>query len=103
MSNACSLPRDWVALKDKLAAEMAPPLLERADRFGTLARFALMDRVKHANETAGTLRGRLERSAQSPRGYSPELAGRMALQLHLVRAGIKDAFDNSPGRGCADR
>ena len=88
---------DWGALKDKLAAEMASSgFWERADRFGTLARFALMDRVKHANETAGTLRGRLERSAQSPRGYSPELAGRMALQLHLVRAGIKDAFDNSP-------
>ena len=59
----------------------------RADRFGTLARFALMDRVKHANETAEALRARLARYAKSPRGYSAELCGRLALQLHLSRRG----------------
>ncbi len=88
---------EWTALKDQLYDAMTTPdFWSRPDRFGTLARFALMDRVKLASETANTLKGRLTRSAQSPRGYSAELSGRLALQLHLVKDGIKDAFDNSP-------
>ncbi len=91
------LSPEWGALKDKLGADMAAAdFWSRPDRFGTLARFALMDRVKLAHETAGTLKGRLTRSAQSPRGYSAELSGRLALQLRLVKEGIRDAFDDSP-------
>ena len=33
---------------------------------------------------------------RSPPRYSAELSGRFALQLHLIREGIKDAFDNAP-------
>ena len=88
---------DWEALKEKLNAAMtASDFWSRPDRFGTLARFALMDRVKLASETAGTLKNRLTRSAQSPRGYSAELSGRLALQLHLVKEGVRDAFDDCP-------
>ncbi len=88
---------EWDALKDKLNAAMAAAdFWSRPDRFDTLARLALMDRVKLASETAGTLKSRLTRSAQSPRGYSAELSGRLALQLHLVKDGMQDAFDNSP-------
>jgi len=55
-----------------------------------------MDRVKAATETANALRGRLARYTLSPRRYSAELSGRLALQLHLVKEGIRDAFDNAP-------
>jgi ATP-dependent Clp protease ATP-binding subunit ClpC len=88
---------DWEALKSTLSTEMASAdFWNRANRFGTLARFALMDRVKHANETAEALRTRLARYAQSPRGFSAELCGRLALQLRLVDEGIKDVFEDSP-------
>jgi ATP-dependent Clp protease ATP-binding subunit ClpC len=68
----------------------------RDDRFNTLARFALMDRVKAAAETANALRRRLERHGRRPPRYSAELSGRLALQLHLIREGIEDAFADSP-------
>jgi ATP-dependent Clp protease ATP-binding subunit ClpC len=88
---------EWDALKNQLNAVMAAAdFWSRPDRFGTLARLALMDRVKLASETAGTLKSRLTRSAQSPRGYSAELSGRLALQLHVVKDGMQDAFADSP-------
>jgi ATP-dependent Clp protease ATP-binding subunit ClpC len=88
---------EWNALKDQLAEEMSSAdFWNRADRFETLARFALMDRVKSAAETANALRGRLQRYIRSPGRYSAELSGRLALQLHLIREGIRDAFDNAP-------
>jgi ATP-dependent Clp protease ATP-binding subunit ClpC len=88
---------EWEELKNKLAEDMASAdFWNRPDRFGTLARFALMDRVKLATETANGLKGRVARYSRSPRRFSAELSARLALQLHLVRHGIKDAFDNAP-------
>jgi ATP-dependent Clp protease ATP-binding subunit ClpC len=88
---------EWNGLKEQLTEEMsAADFWTRPDRFATLARFALMDRVKAAAETANALRRRLERYNRSPPRYSAELGGRLALQLHLVREGIKDAFENAP-------
>jgi ATP-dependent Clp protease ATP-binding subunit ClpC len=88
---------EWNGLKEKLSDDMsAADFWSRPDRFVTLARFALMDRVRAAAETANALRRRLERYNRSPPRYSGELSGRLALQLHLVRAGITDAFENSP-------
>jgi ATP-dependent Clp protease ATP-binding subunit ClpC len=55
-----------------------------------------MDRVKSAKETADALRGRAARYSRSPRRYSAELSGRFALQLHLIREGIKDAIEDAP-------
>ncbi len=88
---------EWEELKNKLTEEMASAdFWSKPDRFGTLARFALMDRVKLATETANALKGRVARYSRSPRGYSAELSGRLALQLFVVREGIKDAFDDAP-------
>ena len=88
---------EWDGLKETLAEEIAAAdFWNRPDRFGTLARFALMDRVKSAAETANALRGRLGRYSRTPARYSAELSGRLALQLHLIREGIKDVFDNAP-------
>jgi hypothetical protein len=88
---------EWNGLKDELSEEMsAGDFWNRADCFDTLARFALLDRVKAAAETADVLRRRLEKYNRSPPRYSAELSGRLALQLHLIREGIKDAFDNAP-------
>jgi ATP-dependent Clp protease ATP-binding subunit ClpC len=88
---------EWSDLKDRLIADMASPdFWSRTDRFATLARFALMDRIKSAAETATALRGRAARYNRSPRRYSAELSGRFALQLHLIREGIKDALENAP-------
>jgi ATP-dependent Clp protease ATP-binding subunit ClpC len=88
---------EWEELREKLTDEMASAdFWSRPDRFGTLARFALMDRVKAATESANALRGRVARYSRSPRRYSAELSGRFALQLHLIREGIKDALDDAP-------
>jgi ATP-dependent Clp protease ATP-binding subunit ClpC len=88
---------EWDGLKEKLAEEIAAAdFWNRSDRFDALARFALMDRVKSALETANALRGRLGRYSRTPARYSAELSGRLALQLHLVREGIRDTFDNAP-------
>jgi ATP-dependent Clp protease ATP-binding subunit ClpC len=88
---------EWNELKDKLTDEMSSSdFWSTPQRFGTLARFALMDRVKAATETANALRGRLARYTQSPRRYSAELSGRFALQLYLVNDGIRDALDDAP-------
>jgi ATP-dependent Clp protease ATP-binding subunit ClpC len=87
---------DWSDLKERLTAEMSSAdFWHRPDRFGVLARFALMDRVKAAAETAHALRDRALRYSRSPRRYSAELNGRLALQLYLIREGIRDAFDNA--------
>jgi ATP-dependent Clp protease ATP-binding subunit ClpC len=87
----------WTDLKDRLAGEMASSdFWSRPERFATLARFALMDRVKSAAETANALRGRAARYSRSPRRYSAELCGRLALQLHLIREGIRDALEDAP-------
>jgi ATP-dependent Clp protease ATP-binding subunit ClpC len=87
----------WEELKDRLTEEMAAAdFWSRPDRFRTLARFALMDRVKAATESANALRGRVARYSRSPRRYSAELSGRFALQLHLVREGIGDALEDAP-------
>jgi ATP-dependent Clp protease ATP-binding subunit ClpC len=87
----------WSGLKDRLSEEMSSDdFWKREDRFNTLARFALMDRVKAAAETANALRRRSERYNRAPPRYSAELSGRLALQLHLIREGVEDAFDNAP-------
>jgi ATP-dependent Clp protease ATP-binding subunit ClpC len=87
----------WDELKTTLTDEMAAAdFWTRSDRFGTLARFALMDRVKAATETANALRGRVARYSRSPGHYSAELSGRLAQQLYLIKQGIEDATGNAP-------
>jgi ATP-dependent Clp protease ATP-binding subunit ClpC len=88
---------EWEGLKEKLSEDMSSAeFWSRRDRFDTLARLALMDRVKAAMESAAALRVRLARGTRTQHPYSADLMGRLALQLHLVKDGIKDAIDSAP-------
>ena len=88
---------EWENLKESLSGDMSSAdFWSRPDRFNTLARLALMDRVRSAAETADALRTRLARGSRRLRPYSAELSGRLALQLHLIKEGIKDAIDDAP-------
>ena len=68
----------------------------RPDRHATLARLALIDRVRAAASTAQSLRERLVKGTERSGKHSREMIGRVALQLHLIKAGIKDAFEGAP-------
>lgn len=88
---------DWEALKDSLAGEMAhPEFWTRPDRQRVLARFAAMDRVKAAVDTAVSLRDRLGRSSGASGRVSRQMIERLALQLHLVGHGVADVIEESP-------
>jgi len=88
----------WEQLRDSLALQMsAPDFWNRTDRHGSLARFALVDRVGAAAQTARSLLDRYERSVKRPSGhYSKDLAGRLASQLWLVERGMRDALEDRP-------
>ena len=66
----------------------------RPDRHATLARLALMDRVKAAMEHGGArcARAAAQRHASARGKSSRELVGRLALQLHLLKEGIRDVY-----------
>ena len=86
----------WEELKARLSNNMlAPDFWTRSDRHDSLARLALMDRVKVAMSTAESLRARLTKGAGTGK-YSRELVGRLALQLHLVREGVRDVTEAAP-------
>lgn len=87
----------WEDLKSGLSeAMLGADFWARPDRHETLARLALMDRVKAAMHTADALRTRLARGTQRSGRSSRELVARLALQLHLLKAGIRDAHERSP-------
>jgi ATP-dependent Clp protease ATP-binding subunit ClpC len=94
---------DWERRKLALSNEMiAPDFWSRPQRYETLARFALMDRVAAADATADALRGRLARGSgggrpeNDSRHYSRELIARLAQSLYLVKEGLKDALEGAP-------
>ena len=87
----------WEDLHDRLGREMsASGFWQRRDRKGILARFALMDRVRQAARTIGSLRDRLGKSSGKLGQYSRELVSRLALQVHLVQHGINDVMEDAP-------
>ncbi len=93
---------DWAAAKAALASRMSEAAFwQDPTRHETLARYALMDRITAAAETASRLAARLQRGtrpangAQSP-AYSRELIGRLGLQVHLVKAGLRDLDEAAP-------
>jgi ATP-dependent Clp protease ATP-binding subunit ClpC len=87
----------WEDLKGALTDQMTPAdFWSRPDRYETLARLALMDRVKTAAATAESLRARLAKGTERTGKYSRELVGRLALQLHLLKEGIKDVMESAP-------
>jgi len=88
---------EWEQLKARLSAAMLESgFWSRPDRFETLARLALLDRVRAAADTGQSLRSRLERGTERAGKSSRELIARLALQLHLVKEGIRDAFAGEP-------
>jgi ATP-dependent Clp protease ATP-binding subunit ClpC len=87
---------DWERLKLALSNEMsAPDFWSKPQRYRSLARLALMDRVAAAARTADALGARLARGAGGPGRYSRELVARLALSLYLVKAGLADAFEDA--------
>jgi ATP-dependent Clp protease ATP-binding subunit ClpC len=89
--------REWDALKQRLSAEMSDSeFWKSSDRFHRLARLALMDRVTAAAGTVEALRGRLDRTVHHSGNYSRELISRLALQVFLVKEGVRDVFDDAP-------
>lgn len=87
----------WQDLKDRLSDAMAArDFWSRPDRHETLSRLALVDRVKTAAATADSLRTRLAKGTERTGKSSRELVGRLALQLHLVKEGIRDVLESAP-------
>ncbi len=87
----------WEDLKADLADRMlATDFWTRHDRQATLSQLALMDRVKAAAGTAQALRTRLAKGTEHAGKSSRELIQRLALQLHLIKEGIDDVFDEAP-------
>ena len=87
----------WDDAKLQLSEAMAAAdFWSRPDRHETLARLALMDRVKAATATADSLRARLAKGTERTGKHSRELTGRLALQLHLVKEGIRDVMERAP-------
>jgi len=87
----------WEEIKAGLAGAMAVEgFWQRPDRHETLARLALMDRVRTAAGTAEALRGRLAKGTERTGKFSRELVGRLALQLHLIEEGIRDVLESAP-------
>jgi ATP-dependent Clp protease ATP-binding subunit ClpC len=88
---------EWEELKVTLSEPMrAPDFWSRPDRHRTLARLALMDRVKAAASTASSLRERLANSARHTGKSSRELVSRLAQQLHLIKEGMRDVREDAP-------
>jgi len=87
----------WETLKGELSAAMLEAgFWSNPDRHATLARLALMDRVKAAAETARSLKARLDKGSERAGKASRELVSRIALQIHLVGEGIKDVQAKAP-------
>jgi ATP-dependent Clp protease ATP-binding subunit ClpC len=88
---------EWEDLKNRLSQTMlAPDFWTRPARHETLARLALIDRIKAAASTAESLRARLAKAMQRAGKSSRELVGRLALQLHLIKQGIADVQECAP-------
>jgi ATP-dependent Clp protease ATP-binding subunit ClpC len=86
----------WTAIEMAITDDMQQPgFWDRPDRFRVLARYALVDRVKAAIETAKGLDARLQRSSAGGRA-SRDLVARLASQLYLIEHGIDDAVTGEP-------
>ena len=87
----------WEALKTELSAPMLDAAFwSKPERYATLSRLALMDRVRAAAETARSLKTRLDKGTERAGKSSRELVSRIALQIHLVGEGINDVRTSAP-------
>ncbi len=87
----------WSARKAEQVLRMSrPEFWTSPARFETLSRLALMDRIEAAAATAASLASRMDKRTRQPGQGSRELASRLALQLHLVGAGLADLETDAP-------
>jgi len=88
---------EWQGQALALGNEMArEDFWREPQRFETLSRLALMDRIKAAARTADAMRERLDKSRDRSGSYSGELMGRLARQIFALKAGIADALTGAP-------
>lgn len=89
---------EWISAKAELAARLnAPEFWSSPDRFVTLGKIELMDRLAVAAETAHALQGRLQRQKKGATAKSVrDLVSRLAMQIHLVNQGLKDLDEAAP-------
>lgn len=88
---------DWTAEKARLSSLInAPEFWSDQQRFLTLAKLELMDRLAVATETAHRLHGRLPRRQNATGKSAREIVARLAMQIHLVEQGLKDLDDGAP-------
>jgi len=87
----------WSRMKHSLAAAMSvPEFWATPERFATLCRLELMDRIEVAAETASSLAVRLMRRSGGSSTWDRELTSRLSLQLRLVKAGLQDLDEDVP-------
>ncbi len=87
---------EWEQRKLALSAPMMDAgFWGNPQRYVTLSRLALIDRVQTAAETAQALKGRLDKGTERAGKSSRELVSRLALQLHLVGEGLRDLDDGA--------
>jgi ATP-dependent Clp protease ATP-binding subunit ClpC len=87
----------WIAIETNLLDRMQErDFWSRADRFRTLSRYALLDRVKAALGTAHGLEARLSGPADRRSRYSRDLVARLASQLYVIEHGIDDLLADMP-------
>lgn len=87
---------EWEQRKLDLSAPMLDATFwSDPQRYVTLSRLSLMDRVRSATETAHALKARLDKGAERAGKSSRELVSRLALQLHLVGEGVRDVEDGA--------
>lgn len=88
---------EWQSLLAGFSAEMGKDdFWKQPQRFETLSRLALMDRIKAAAKTADALRERLDKSRARDGSYSQELMSRLARQILALKAGVLDVLTTAP-------
>jgi ATP-dependent Clp protease ATP-binding subunit ClpC len=89
---------EWLQRKARLEQRAsAADIWDSPDRVAVFSQINLIDRVKEASGTVRRLAERLKPSAGHPERWSPDLAGRLALQLWLVEHGVQDVVSGAPG------
>ncbi len=87
----------WATEKAKLSAQINEPgFWASSERFHVLSRFELMDRIGVAADTAASLQSRLGRRRNQPAATARDVIGRLAMQLMLVKEGLRDLDEASP-------
>jgi ATP-dependent Clp protease ATP-binding subunit ClpC len=87
----------WTSIEHALQCDMQDPTFwSRPDRFDVLSRYALIDRIRAATETARGLESRLDRSRKTDNRYSRDLVARLALQLLVIGRGVADVLERAP-------